>query len=312
MKQKTQLKGVLMLLLTAFIWGAAFVAQSVGMESVGAFTFSCTRTILGIAVLLPFILIRDKITAKKMTEEELIQRKATDKKTLIYGAILGVVFCAATNTQQFAFNYTASGKIAFITALYMFFVPLFGIFMKKKTPILTWICVVFGFVGLFFLCMDPNNLGAINFGDLLSLICAVIFAVHILLIEKFAADVDGVKLCCVQFMMSAILSGILMLIFEEPSFYAIWEAALPIAYAGFMSCGIAYTFQIVGQKFTEATVASLLMCMESVFGVLCAAILLQERLTSRELIGCGIMFAAIVLSQVSEPLTQKLKEKKNA
>ena len=309
MTKKTQLKGVLMLLLTAFIWGAAFVAQSVAMDSIGAFTFSCSRTILGVLVLLPFILVRDHISAKSMTGEQLAQRKATDKKNLIYGAILGVVFCAATNTQQFAFNYTESGKIAFITALYMFFVPLFGIFMKKKTPLLTWICVVFGFVGLFFLCMDPENMGAVNFGDVLSLICAVIFAVHILLIEKFAADVDGVKLSCVQFAVSAVLSGILMLIFEEPSFPAICAAALPIAYAGIMSCGIAYTFQIVGQKFTEATVASLIMCMESVFGVLCAAVILQEHLTARELLGCGIMFVAIVLSQVSEPLTQKWKEK---
>lgn len=303
--QKTQFKGVAMLLLTALIWGVAFVAQSAGMENVGAFTFSGVRTLMGVCVLLPFILIRDRITGRTMTQAQLAQRRESDKKTLKYGLILGVVFCAAQNFQQFAFNDSTSGKIAFITALYMFFVPALGSLFGKRVPLLTWICVFFGFVGLFFLCIDPKNPGAVNRGDVLAFICAILFAAHILLIEKFAADVDGVKLSCVQFAVGGTLSCILMFIFEKPSFQAVGAAIVPLLYAGVMSCGVAYTFQIIGQKYTESTVASLLMCMESVFGVLAGAVILGERLTGREIFGCAVMFAAILLSQISAARAEK-------
>lgn len=300
MTKKTQFKGVFMLLLTAFIWGTSFVAQSVGMESVEAFTFNGIRTLMGACVLIPFILIRDKITAHKMTSDEISHRKKLNKKTVVYGSVLGVVLCAASNFQQFAFNYSTSGKIAFVTAFYMLFVPLFGLFFKKRVPIITWICVFFGFVGLYFLCINPSDLTAINTGDILTLICSVIFAVHILLIEKFTPDVDGIKLSCVQFAVSGTISCILMFIFEAPDINAVSAAILPLLYSGVMSCGLAYTFQVVGQKYTEATVASLLMCMESVFGVISSAIILHETLTGREIIGCVIMFVAIILSQLSD------------
>ena len=304
---KTQFKGVIMLLLTAFVWGSSFVAQSVGMESIEAFTFNGIRTLMGAIVLVPFVLIKDCISTKKMTPAEKTTHKATNRKTLIYGSVLGVFLCIASNFQQFAFNYSESGKIAFITALYMFFVPLLGLIFRKKVPVLTWICVAVGFVGLYFLCIDPNNLGAINFGDILTFICAIFFAVHILLVEKLAPDVDGVKLSCVQFFVSGTISCILMFIFESPDVGAIGTAIVPLLYSGVMSCGFAYTFQIIGQKYTEATVASLLMCMESVFGVLCGALILHETLTGREIIGCVIMFAAIIVSQVSDVITVKLK-----
>ncbi len=307
MTKKTQFKGVFMLLLTAFIWGASFVAQSVGMESVEAFTFNGIRTLMGACVLLPFILVRDKITAKKMSDSEISQRKKLNKKTVAYGSVLGVVLCAASNFQQFAFNYSTSGKIAFVTALYMLFVPLFGLFFRKKIPLITWICVLFGFVGLYFLCINPSDFTSVNKGDILTFICSIIFAVHILLIEKFAPDVDGIKLSCVQFAVSGTISCILMFIFEAPDINAITAAILPLLYSGIMSCGLAYTFQIVGQKYTKATVASLLMCMESVFGVLSGAIVLHEMLTGREIIGCVIMFAAIILSQLSDIITAELK-----
>lgn len=310
LKQKTQWKGIVMLMLTALIWGSSFVAQSVGMESVEGFTFNGIRTLMGAVVLLPFILIRDRVQAKSMTAEQVRQRKALDRKTVRCGVILGVVFCAASNFQQFAFEYSTSGKIAFITALYMFFVPLLGLLLKKRVPVLTWICVIFGFVGLYFLCIDPANLGGINRGDFRAFICSVLFAVHILMIEKFAPDVDGVKLSWVQFVVSGAISCILMFIFENPRLDAIMTAIVPILYAGIMSCGLAYTFQIVGQKYTEATVASLIMCMESVFAVLAAAVILHESLSGREIIGCVIMFAAIILSEMSEYITNKLKKKK--
>ncbi len=310
-KQKTQWKGVVMLMLTALIWGSSFVAQSVGMESVGAFTFSGVRTMLGAIVLIPFILIRDKLQGRSMTAEQIRERKVQNKRVLRYGAILGVVFCAACNFQQFAFEYSTSGKIAFITALYMFFVPLFGLLLKKRVSWLTWICVVFGFVGLYFLCIGPGGLGSVNRGDLRALVCSVFYAIHILLVEKFAPDVDGIKLSCVQFAVSGVITCILMFIFETPQVSAILNIAVPLLYSGIMSCGLAYTFQIVGQKYTEATVASLIMCLESVFAVLAGALILHEMLTGREIAGCVIMFAAIVVSELSGLITAKWKRKKH-
>ncbi|MBR2302609.1 MAG: DMT family transporter [Clostridia bacterium] len=296
--QKTQFKGVFLLLLTAFIWGVAFVAQSEGMEHIDAFTFSGIRMVFGVCVLLPFIVIRDKMQNKKLPCDKKI--RLFDKKLLVCGSLLGVVFFFACNLQQFAFYYTGAGKIAFITALYMFFVPVFGLFFKKRVPWLTWVCVGFGFVGLWFLCIDPGNLGGINVGDLLTMGCAIFFAVQILMIEKFAQQIDGVKLSCMQFIVAGTMSCICMFVFEQPSFVAIGNAIVPLLYAGIMSCGIAYTLQIVGQKFTESTIASLIMCMESVFAVLASAILLSEVMTTREVVGCVVMFVAIILSQLSE------------
>jgi len=296
--QKTQFKGVFLLLLTAFIWGVAFVAQSEGMEHIDAFTFSGIRMVFGVCVLLPFIIVRDNMQNKKLPDDKKI--KLFDKKLLVCGSMLGVVFFFACNLQQFAFYYTGAGKIAFITALYMFFVPLFGLFFKKRVPWLTWVCVAFGFVGLWFLCIDPANLGGINVGDLLAMGCAVFFAVQILMIEKFAQQIDGVKLSCMQFLVAGTMSCICMFVFENPSLPAIGNAIVPLLYAGVMSCGIAYTLQIVGQKYTESTIASLIMCMESVFAVLASALLLNEVMTTREVVGCVVMFVAIILSQLSE------------
>ncbi len=301
----TQAKGVLMLLLTALIWGVAFVSQSVGMEDVGAFTFNGIRTMMGAAVLLPFILVRDRKSAKNLSAVQKKERRALNRKTILYGIVLGIILCAASSFQQHAFTYSTPGKIAFITAMYMFFVPLFGLFLKKKVSAMTWLCVIVGFVGLYFLCMDKSNLGAVNKGDALAFVCAILFAVHILTIEKYAPDVDGIKLSCVQFIVSGLISCILMFIFESPELTAIKSAMVPLLYAGVLSCGIAYTFQIIGQKYTEATVASLLLCMESVFAVVASAILLHEVLSGREVFGCVVMFAAIILSQLAEMFSAK-------
>jgi drug/metabolite transporter (DMT)-like permease len=308
---KTKFKGVLMLLITALVWGASFVAQSIGMESVEAFTYNGIRTLLGAAVLLPFVLIRDKLSIKngKKTKAEISEE---NKKVLKIGSLLGVVFCIATNLQQFAFNFTGAGRIAFITATYMFLVPIIGLFLfRKRVPLLTWISVLIGTVGTYFLCIDPTSPGSFNMGDILSFGCAVFFALHILLIEKLGSDLDGVKLSCMQFLVGGGISVLCMFIFETPDVSSIMSATLPILYSGVMSCGVAYTFQIVGQKYTEATVASLLMCMESVFAVICSAILLSERMLPREILGCAIMFGAIIISQISDsPLLKNLKTKK--
>ncbi|MEA5082756.1 MAG: DMT family transporter [Lachnospiraceae bacterium] len=302
---KTQLKGVILLLFTALIWGVSFVSQSAGMEKIEAFTFNGIRTLMGAAVLFPFIMAKEKMNLIKLDNAQLEKKKALDKKTVRYGAIMGIVFCAASNFQQFAFNYSTSGKIAFITAIYIFFVPLFGLFLKKKVSLLTWVSVVFVFVGLYFLCIDPSNLTGINKGDILAFICAILFAVHILLVEKYAPDVDGTKLACTQFVVSGLISCVIMFIFETPDIHAIKSTTIPLLYSGVMSCGLAYTFQIMGKKHTEATIASILMCMESVFAVIAAAIILHEFLTERELLGCFIIFAAIMLSQLSEIVIAK-------
>ena len=257
------------------------------------------RTLMGATFLVPFILIRDRISAKKMTEQQISGRKANDKKTVIYGAIIGVFLAIATNLQQYAFNYSTAGKIAFITAMYMFFVPIFGLFIKKRIPLLTWICIAMGFVGLFCLCFKGGDSFAINKGDLLTLICALFFTCQILLIERFSPSCDGIKLSCAEFYTAGLISLVLMLIFDKPQWQGIKQAGGALLYSGIMSCGVAYTLQVVGQKYCEATIASLLMCMESVFAALSAAILINDRLAGREILGCAIMFTAIIISQLT-------------
>lgn len=300
-KRTDSLKGILILLLTAIIWGSSFVAQSKGMEHIEAFTYSAVRMPMGSAVLLPYLLLR----RRRLPREE--RGPFLDAKTLRRGVVLGVVFCIACNLQQHAFAVpeARAGKIAFITAFYMFFVPLLGSFLKKRVPLTTWLAVVAGLGGLWLLCVEPGAVAggfwtSFNRADVLSLACALFFAVQILMIERFAADCDGIKLSFVEFLVGGVLSAICMLLFENPSAPAIRAAIVPLLYSGVMSCGLAYTFQIVGQKYTEATVASLIMCLESVFAVISSAILLRERLSPRELAGCGVMFAAILISQLAD------------
>ncbi len=310
--QKTQFKGIFMLFLTAFIWGSSFVAQSLGMESVEAFTFNGIRTLFGAAALLPFILVKDFLKLKKHGKPEKAYLKSETKKILTGGTLMGLALCVASNLQQYAFSFEdhSAGKIAFITAFYMFFVPLLGLIIKKRVPLLTWCCVVVGTIGLYFLCVGEEGFSAINQSDLFSFACSICYAVHILVIEKFASETDAVKLAFTQFTVSGIITVIIMFAVEAPTVSAINQSILPLLYSGIMSCGLAYTFQIVGQKYTESTIASLIMCLESVFGVLCGAVILHEQLSARELLGCVIMFAAIILSQFSETISTRIKNKK--
>lgn len=294
--RKTTPKGIIFLLITAIIWGSSFVAQEIGMKSIDAFTFTGIRTTLGAFFLLPIVLILNKGLDLR-------------KNTLVSGLILGVVFSVAQNFQQFAFYYSTSGKIAFITAFYMFFVPLFSVFLGKKIKLLTWLSILMGLVGLFFLCINPSDLTSINLGDLLALACAVFYAVQIMLIDRFLEkDINGVQLSFMQFTVAAVISIAAMFIFEHPVMADIKAAAPSLLYSGIMSCGIAYTFQIVGQKHANPVVASLLMCMESVFAVIAAAVVLHQGMSLREGIGCAIMFAAIILSQLSESLSRRPAE----
>lgn len=294
--RKTTPKGIIFLLITAIIWGSSFVAQEIGMKSIDAFTFTGIRTTQGAIFLLPIVLILNKGLDLR-------------KNTLVSGLVLGVVFSVAQNFQQFAFYYSTSGKIAFITAFYMFFVPLFSVFLGKKIKLLTWLSILMGLVGLFFLCINPSDLTSINLGDLLALACAVFYAVQIMLIDRFLEkDINGVQLSFMQFAVAAVISIAAMFIFEHPVMADIKTAAPSLLYSGIMSCGIAYTFQIVGQKHANPVVASLLMCMESVFAVIAAAVVLHQGMSLREGIGCAIMFAAIILSQLSESLSRRPAE----
>ena len=294
--RKTTPKGIIFLLITAVIWGSSFVAQEIGMKSIDAFTFTGIRTTLGALFLFPIVLILNK-------------RFDLRKNTLLSGLVLGVIFSVAQNFQQFAFYYSTSGKIAFITAFYMFFVPLFSVFLGKKVKLLTWLSILFGLAGLFLLCINPSDFTAINLGDVLALICAVFYAVQIMTIDKLLEkDINGVQLSFMQFAVAAVISLVAMFVFEHPVIADIKTAAPSLLYSGIMSCGIAYTFQIVGQKHANPVVASLLMCMESVFAVIAAAVILHQGMSFREGAGCVIMFAAIILSQLSESLSRHPSE----
>ncbi len=308
-KKSTQLKGALILLFTSVIWGSAFVAQSAGIEKIDAFTFNGVRSLIGALFLFVFIIIRDAATAKKLSAEEKALRRRGNRNALIYGSVLGVALCAASNFQQFAFYESTPGKIAFITALYMFFVPLIGLLFGKRVHGVIWLCIALALVGLYFLCIDPSKPFSVNRGDLLALVCAFLFAIQILLVEKYAPLADGVKISCVEFAVCGLISCALMFIFEKPVLSDILSSYAPILYAGILSTGVAYTLQVVGQKYCEATVASIMMCAESVFAVLSAALILHQVPTAREALGCGIMFASIILSQVGVPLFNKIRQR---
>ena len=295
-KQTIPLKNSLILLLTATIWGVAFVAQSVEMDYVGGFTFNAVRSIIGSIVLLPVILFLDRQkTPAVRTEEE----KKSGQKTLLMGGIAcGICLCLASNFQQFGIKYTTVGKAGFITACYIVIVPILGLFLKKKCSPYIWGAVVMALIGLYLLCITDGF--SIGKGDILVMICAVLFSLHILVIDYFSPKVDGVKMSCIQFLVCGILSGIPALIFENPQISSILAAWQPILYAGVMSCGVAYTLQIVGQKNMNPTVASLILSLESCISVLAGWIILGQSMSRKEILGCVIMFAAIILAQLPE------------
>ena len=294
-----QLKNSLLLLLTSFIWGVAFVAQSVGGEAVGCFTFNGVRSLIGALVLIPVIFILDKQKKKELEEEKFLEQRG-DGKTLLFGGICcGVMLCIASNFQQFGISFTTVGKAGFITAMYILIVPILGLFMKKKVGRKVWLGVVLATIGLYMLCMTSEEF-SLSKGDFLVLICAGFFSLHILIIDYFSPKVDGVRLSCIQFLVCGIISTVIAFVFENPSMGAILSGWLPILYAGVLSCGVAYTLQIVGQKNMDPTVASLILSLESVFSVLAGWVILNQTLSMRELFGCVLMFLAIILAQLPE------------
>ena len=297
-KETSTLKNSLLLLLTATIWGVAFVAQSVSMDYIGGFTFNAIRNIIGAITLVPVILIFSK--QDPAADQNPADRQKA-RKTLITGGICcGILLCLASNFQQFGIKYTTVGKAGFITACYIIIVPIIGIFLKKKCSPFIWIAVLLSLGGLYLLCISPGEGFSIGKGDTLVLICAVLFSFHILTVDHFSPLVDGVKMSCIQFLVCGILSGIPALIFENPNITNILQAWMPILYAGILSCGVAYTLQIVGQKGMNPTVASLIMSLESCISVIAGWLILGQNLSSREIFGCVLMFGAIMLAQLPQ------------
>ena len=292
-----KMKSNILLLLTAFIWGSAFVAQKSGMDYIEPFTYNGIRTFIGGLVLIPVIIFFTKKNNRQNGTEEKVFDFEKDKIAIIGGICCGLALFVASSLQQFGVSYTTAGKAGFITTLYVVFVPILSLLLRKKVRPIMWVCVALGAVGLYLLCMTDASF-SLQFGDMLVLLCAVAFAVHILVIDHFSPKADGVKISCVQFLVSGVLGIICMFIFETPDLGNILACWLPILYAGVLSCGVAYTLQVVAQADADPTAASLILCLESVFAVISSAILLHESMSPRELMGCAVIFAAVIISNL--------------
>ena len=313
-----KLRNTFFLFLTAMIWGAAFVAQSVSMDYIGPFTFICLRSVIGGLFLIPVIIVLDGIRKKSQNESANVvssentlhniemdieteekQRLSWKNKQLIEGGIVCGIFLFFANCfQQTGIQYTTVGKAGFITTFYIIIVPVVGLFFKKYCGILTWIGVVIALAGLYFLCITEKM--TIQRGDALILCCSFLYTGQILAIDHYNPFVDGVKMSCIQFLTGGMLGAICMFLFESPNMAMILNAAGPILYTGIMSTGVGYTLQILGQKGLNPTVAALIMSLESVFSALSGYLFLHQLLTTRELIGCVLMFIAIVLAQLPD------------
>lgn len=292
-----QYRSSLLLFLAASIWGVAFVAQSVGMDYMGPFTFNAARSLIGGIVLLPLIAVRERSRKKNGGEAEPPEKKKARRKvTLLGGCCCGLAICTASMFQQYGIQYTTVGKAGFITTLYIIIVPIMGLFFGKKVRRIVWAGAALAAAGMYLLCV--NETLSLNKGDLLVFLCAVIFSVHILVIDYFSPKADGVKLSCIQFFVAGILCTIGAFLLETPSWDALVSGAVPVLYAGVMSCGVAYTLQIIGQRNLDPTVASLILSLESVVSVLAGWVILDQTMNGKEIFGCVLVFAAVILVQL--------------
>lgn len=297
--RKNSLIGSIFLALAAIIWGSSFVAQTAGAEFVGPFTFISVRSLLGSVALLPVILVMDTFKKKSKPEEYKKMTKADYKYLFMGGTACGVVLCAASCLQQLGIDGgTAPGMAAFITALYILLVPIFSVFIGKKIRPVIWVCVGVSVVALYLLCVKDG--GKVQGSDIYVLACAVCYAIHILVIDKVSPKLDGIRLSALQFFIAGMIALVIMFITEEPTIEALKAAAPSIAYSGIMSSAVAFTLQILGQQKTEPTIATMIMSLESVFGVITAMIVLSQVPTGRETLGCILMFAAIIVAQLPE------------
>lgn len=281
--------GEFMLLVTALIWGTSFVAQRSGMETIGPFTFNGIRCLLGALVLLPVIIGMDYHGTKK---------RGSTRSLVIGGLLCGLIFFLSSSVQQIGLVYTTAGKAGFITALYIVIVPITGIFLKKKVRPILWISVILATAGLYLLSIKEGF--SIGKGDLLVVLSAFGFAAHILAIDHFAPKVDGIKLSCLQFLFCGLVSIPFMAVLETVSWSAVLSAWLPLLYTGILSCGVAYTLQVLAQKHTDPTVTSLILSLESLFAVVGGILILGEQISMRETLGCLVMFGGILLAQMPE------------
>lgn len=283
-------------MLAAFIWGTAFVAQSVGADYVEPFTFNAARS----AVAFLFLLALCGVFRAVRGRDSQTAAAAGSRKELVLGGVCcGLALTVATNLQQKGLETTTSGKAGFITALYIIIVPIAGMFLGKKAPKIIWISVVLAVAGLYCLCITEEF--TITSGDFYILLCAFCFTVHILVIDHFTQRVDGVAMSCIQFLTVAVLSAAGMLLTESPTLEALRICAGPILYVGIFSSGVAYTLQILAQKDSNPTVVSLLLSLESVFATLSGAVILGDTMSGKEYFGCVLMLAAVVLAQLPEP-----------
>lgn len=284
-------KNGLMLFLTAFIWGTAFVAQSVGMDYLEPFTFNGIRSLIGGVALLPCIWLLHRLNGENKSN-------GSGKELLVGGIACGVLLFAASSLQQIGLQYTTAGKAGFITAFYIVIVPVLGVFLHKKIGWKIWLAVVLALAGLYFLCITESF--SVGKGDVLVFLCALVFALHILVVDHYSPKVDGVKMSCIQFFVCGLLSVPFMFTMGTPKVASVTASWMPLLYAGVLSCGVAYTLQILGQKNMNPAVASLILSLESCFSVLAGWIVLGEKLSVRESAGCVLMFVAIILAQLPE------------
>lgn len=295
------IKGSIFLLLAAIIWGTSFVVQKLGMNYVEPFTFGASRFLLGALVLLILIFAFDFINKKNKKESndnEKSEENKYNKKDLIKGGILcGFALFFGASLQQWGIVYTTAGKAGFITTLYIVLVPVIGIFMRKKVDSYTWLGIILAVIGLYMLTIKEGF--SMEIGDAIVLAGTLFWAMHIIIVDTFAPKTESLKLSCVQFITAGTLSLISALIFENPTISAIIDCAFPILYAAIFVVGVAYTLQIIGQRYTNPTVASLLMSLESVFSAICGAIFLNESMTLKEIIGCILVFVAVLLTQIN-------------
>lgn len=287
-------------ILAAFIWGTAFVAQSKGADLMPPFAFNTVRSAIATATLLVVV-----IGFAKIRKQPLLPPKGQRKDLVLGGLCCGAMLAVASALQQAGLAETEPGKAGFITALYIVLVPIAGLFFKKKAPLTVWAAVAVATVGLYFLCIDPTQVFSIEYSDVLVILCAVCFTGHILVIDHFTEKVNGVQLSCLQFFVVTIISGILMLFFEQPNWSVLPQCTVPLLYTGMLSSGVAYTLQIISQKGANPTVVSLLLSLESVFAVL-AGTIMGDRLSGWEWLGCGLMLVAVVAAQLP-PLDKKKK-----
>ena len=296
MRQGQQVRGNLLLLLASLIWGTAFVAQSVGMEHIGPFTFMAARSIIGALSLVPVILLQN---ARKQPMGQPVKMSAGSKRSLLRGGILcGLLLTVAANLQQAALLYTTTGKAGFLTALYILLVPIAGIFMGRRVVPAVWLAIAVAAIGLYLLSVQSSL--TIDPADLLLIACAFVFTGHILAVDHYSPKVSGVALSCLQFLVAGLLSSVMMFLFESPSVPDLLASALPLLYVGVLSSGVAYTLQIMGQRLTTPAVASLIMSGEAIFALVGGMLILGERMTGREALGSALMFIAIIGAQLAQ------------